>query len=113
MAARTHVSSELFWRQSAAMINAPTSPSAAARGRFGAYGGQYVPETIMPALEELEAGFRECLADAAFQAELRRLLGTYVGRPTPLYEASRFADRIASGPVWLKREDLDHTGAHK
>src|SRR5205085_3304264 len=83
-------------------------------GRFGPYGGQYVPETIMPALEELDTGFREAMADAAFQAELQRLLSTYVGRPTPIYDASRFAaQRIGSGPVWLKREDLAHTGAHK
>ncbi len=96
------------------MTSAPSSISSpAVRGRFGAYGGQYVPETIMPALEELEVGFRKCLADDAFQTELRRLLRTYVGRPTPLYDASRFAERIASGPVWLKREDLAHTGAHK
>ena len=85
----------------------------AVRGRFGPYGGQYVPETIMPALEELDAGFRAALADSAFNAELQRLLRSYVGRPTPLYEAARFAERIGSGPVWLKREDLAHTGAHK
>ncbi len=95
------------------MINAPTSPLAATRGRFGPYGGQYVPETIMPALEELGAGFRAAMADEAFQAELRRLLKTYVGRPTPLYDAARFAARVGAGPVWLKREDLAHTGAHK
>src|SRR6266853_3788729 len=96
------------------MTSAPVSTSSSiVRGRFGAYGGQYVPETIMPALEELELGFRQCLADDTFQAELRRLLRTYVGRPTPLYEASRFAEQIDSGPVWLKREDLAHTGAHK
>src|SRR5205085_2720138 len=90
-----------------------TDPPVLTHGRFGAYGGQYVPETIMPALDELEMGFRECLADDAFQAELRRLLRRYVGRPTPLYSASRFAEQIASGPVWLKCEDLAHTGAHK
>jgi tryptophan synthase beta chain len=83
------------------------------RGRFGAYGGQYVPETIMPALEELETGFLSAMAEPAFNAELRRLLRTYVGRPTPLYEAARLAERIGSGPIWLKREDLAHTGAHK
>src|ERR1043165_5688443 len=87
-----------------------TSP---VKGRFGPYGGQYVPETIMPALEELEAGFESAMADPAFNAELQRLLKTYVGRPTPLYEASRFAEKIGSGPIWLKREDLAHTGAHK
>jgi tryptophan synthase beta chain len=95
------------------MTSAPTSVPTAARGRFGPYGGQYVPETIMPALEELEAGFRAALADAAFQSELAGLLKTYVGRPTPIYAATRFADHIGSGPVWLKREDLAHTGAHK
>jgi tryptophan synthase beta chain len=67
----------------------------------------------MPALEELEVGFRAALEDAAFTAELERLLKSYVGRPTPIYEASRFAEQIGSGPVWLKREDLAHTGAHK
>jgi tryptophan synthase beta chain len=95
------------------MTIAPSRPGLAAHGRFGPYGGQYVPETIMPALEELEVGFREGLEDSTFQADLSRLLSTYVGRPTPLYEASRFAERIGSGPVWLKREDLAHTGAHK
>src|SRR5258707_12719 len=71
------------------MMHAPSSLSSpVVRGRFGAYGGQYVPETIMPALDELEAGFRQSLTDAAFQTELRRLLRTYVGRPTPIYDAS-------------------------
>jgi tryptophan synthase beta chain len=93
------------------MTTAPIS--AAVRGRFGPYGGQYVPETIMPALEELDAGFRAALADSAFNSELDRLLKSYVGRPTPLYEASRFAQRVGGGPIWLKREDLAHTGAHK
>jgi tryptophan synthase beta chain len=96
------------------MTLAPTNPpTALGRGRFGAYGGQYVPETIMPALAELEEGFLQALADPSFTDELQRLLRSYVGRPTPLYEASRFAARIGSGPVWLKREDLAHTGAHK
>src|SRR5215469_10617457 len=83
------------------------------RGRFGPYGGQYVPETIMPALEELDAGFRAAIADVGFQAELDRLLKNFVGRPTPVYEARRFANQVGGGPVWLKREDLAHTGAHK
>src|SRR4051812_10748323 len=95
------------------MTTALTNTAPPVRGRFGPYGGQYVPETIMPALEELEAGFRSALNDDAFTAELQRLLRTYVGRPTPLYEAARFAERSGSGPVWLKREDLAHTGAHK
>ncbi len=95
------------------MTSALTSTPPIARGRFGPYGGQYVPETIMPALEELDTGFREAMADAAFRAELQRLLSTYVGRPTPIYAASRFAQKSGSGAVWLKREDLAHTGAHK
>src|SRR5439155_3758344 len=111
-AAKIRALFELFWRPYAAMTIAPTSATPAARGRFGPYGGQYVPETIMPALTELEAGFRAAMADEAFQAELRRLLKTYVGRPTPLHEAARFAARVGAGPVWLKREDLAHTGAH-
>src|SRR5215470_1496808 len=72
---------EHLWRQSAAMTIAPTSTPSRSRGRFGPYGGQYVPETIMPALEELEAGFLGAVADSAFQAELERLLRTFVGRP--------------------------------
>jgi tryptophan synthase beta chain len=88
-------------------------PSSPGRGRFGPYGGQYVPETIMPALEELDSGFRSAMADPGFDSELRGLLKAFVGRPTPVYSAARFADRIGSGPVWLKREDLAHTGAHK
>src|SRR5436853_1857567 len=67
----------------------------------------------MPALEELDAGFRAALADGEFQAQLNELLKSYVGRPTPIYEASHFAERIGSGKVYLKREDLAHTGAHK
>jgi len=82
-------------------------------GRFGAYGGQYVPETIMPALADLEAGYAAARSDPSFVQQLDDLLRNYVGRPTPLYEARRFAERIGSGPVWLKREDLAHTGAHK
>lgn len=95
------------------MTIAHTSPVPLVRGRYGAYGGQYVPETIMPALEELELGFSEAMADGAFTAELERLLRTYVGRPTALYEAKHFAARVGSGAVWLKREDLAFTGAHK
>ncbi len=86
-------------------------------GRFGRYGGQYVPETLMPALAELEAAAAEAWADPAFTGRLNHLLRTYVGRPTPLYEAERLTAHYArpeGGPrIWLKREDLNHTGAHK
>ena len=80
--------------------------------RFGPYGGQFVPETLMPALAELEAAWVEARADAGFQADLARLLRDYAGRPTPLYEARRLSER-AGRPIYLKREDLLHTGAHK
>ncbi len=80
-------------------------------GLYGAYGGRYVPETLIPALDELEAGWDEALADPTFRDELGRLAESYVGRPTPLYEATRFAPE--GRRILLKREDLCHTGAHK
>ena len=80
--------------------------------RFGRYGGRYVPETLMPALVELERAWLEARGDREFLAELDRLLATYVGRPTPLYHARRLSERCGS-EVFLKREDLLHTGAHK
>jgi tryptophan synthase beta chain len=82
----------------------------AARGLFGPYGGRYVPETLMPALEELETGWERIRGSAGFARELDELQQTYVGRPTPLY----LAERLTEGKrVYLKREDLCHTGAHK
>ena len=80
--------------------------------RFGVYGGQYVPETLMPALEELESAFAAAQADPAFVAEFEGMLRNYVGRPSPLTAAPRFGERLGTR-VWLKREDLNHTGAHK
>ncbi len=80
--------------------------------RFGPYGGQYVPETLMPALAELEAAWIAARDDPGYRAELDGLLNTYVGRPSPLYRAARLSD-AAGHPIWLKREDLNHTGAHK
>jgi tryptophan synthase beta chain len=80
--------------------------------RFGPYGGQYVPETLMPALAELEASWVAARADPAFGAELAGLLRDYVGRPSPLYRARRLSER-AGRDILLKREDLNHTGAHK
>ena len=84
--------------------------SVTAEGLYGAYGGQYVPETLVPALEELERGWAAIRDDASFRAELGELQRTYVGRPTPLYLAERIGD---GRRVYLKREDLCHTGAHK
>jgi len=80
--------------------------------RFGQYGGQYVPETLMPALDELDAAFQAAMADEAFREELDDMLRTYVGRPNPLTFAPRLGERVGT-QVWLKREDLNHTGAHK
>src|SRR5687767_1888072 len=80
--------------------------------RYGPYGGQYVPETLMPALAELEAAWVDARADDTFLAELDRLLRDYVGRPTPLYLAERLSE-LAGREMWLKREDLNHTGSHK
>jgi tryptophan synthase beta chain len=82
-------------------------------GYFGPYGGQYVPETLMPALAELVDAYAEARAAPAFQAELDRLLATYVGRPTPLTRAERLSAELGGARVYLKREDLAHTGAHK
>ncbi len=84
------------------------------RGRFGIYGGQFVPETLMPCLLELESAYDAARIDPAFARELEHLLVAYVGRPTPLYLASRFSESLgADTKVYLKREDLNHTGAHK
>jgi len=82
-------------------------------GRFGNYGGRFVAETLMAALDELEALYNRLKVDADFQAEFDRDLAHYVGRPSPLYEAERWSDRIGGARIYLKREDLNHTGAHK
>ena len=84
------------------------------RGRFGGFGGRFVPETLMTALAELETAFTEAQADASFQDELAGLLHNYAGRPTPLYFAKNLSQRLNPGVrIYLKREDLAHTGAHK
>ncbi|HKS81462.1 MAG TPA: tryptophan synthase subunit beta [Candidatus Acidoferrales bacterium] len=83
------------------------------RGRFGPYGGRYVPETLMAPLEELERAYAEARADAKFQAQLDDLLKNFAGRPTPLQFASRLTPHLAGPRIFIKREDLLHTGAHK
>nr|WP_269433197.1 tryptophan synthase subunit beta [Dethiosulfatarculus sandiegensis] len=83
------------------------------QGRFGKLGGRFVPETLMPALEELTRAHEEARHDPEFQAELKELLADYVGRPTPLYEAKRLTQHLGGARIYLKREDLAHTGAHK
>ena len=83
------------------------------RGRFGDYGGKFVPETLMVALEELEGAYRKLKGDEDFQLELASLFSTYAGRPTPLYYASNLTKQLGGAKIYLKREDLAHTGAHK
>src|SRR5678816_4185473 len=83
------------------------------KGHFGSYGGQFVPETLMHPLEELEAAYVAAQRDPSFQAELDDLFQNYSGRPTPLYFAERLTQAWGNGRIYLKREDLNHTGAHK
>ncbi|MDP3384191.1 MAG: tryptophan synthase subunit beta, partial [Phenylobacterium sp.] len=106
-------------------MNAPTHPQAPpatpndfaaypdANGRFGQFGGRYVAETLMPLVLDLEAAYLATKEDAAFQAELNGLLTHYVGRPSPLYFAERLTDHFGGAKIYFKREDLNHTGAHK
>jgi tryptophan synthase beta chain len=94
-------------------MSATTSLPTAVAGRFGAYGGRYVPETLMAALEELEHAYELAKEDPAFQEELDDLLRNYCGRPTPLYFAKRLTEQCGGAKIYLKREDLLHTGAHK
>ncbi len=91
----------------------PVEMAAEVKGRFGAYGGRYVPETLMAALEELEEAYERADADPAFHAELDGLLHHYCGRPTAMYFAKRLTEQLGGAQIWLKREDLLHTGAHK
>ena len=91
--------------------NAPSVPDS--RGRFGRFGGRYVPETLVPALEELETAYHAAMADPAFHAQLNDLLHNFVGRATPLTEAPRLTAHAGGAQIVLKREDLAHTGAHK
>ena len=93
------------------MTSTDTSPDQ--RGRFGPYGGQFVPETVMPAVGELTRAYESAQRDPGFQRELAGLLSTYAGRPTPLYHAARLSDQLGGARIYLKREDLAHTGAHK
>ncbi len=84
-----------------------------ARGYYGAFGGRFVPETLVAPIEALESEYLQARQDPAFEAELTRLLAHYVGRPTPLWEAERLSEAAGGARVFLKREDLTHTGAHK
>ena len=83
-----------------------------ARGHFGKFGGRFVPEALMAAFEELDEAYRKAKVDPAFLAELAHLHSTYSGRPSPLTEAKRFSEHANGARVFLKREDLNHTGSH-
>jgi len=82
-------------------------------GRFGDFGGRYVPETLTRALDELVVEYERAKKDPDFHAELNDLLHRFVGRPSPLYHAKRLSNQLGGAQIWLKREDLNHTGAHK
>jgi len=95
-------------------VPAPASPNVPdAAGRFGSFGGRYVPETLTRALDELTIAYEAALADPSFQLELDELWANFVGRPSPLYFAKRLTQACGGAQIWLKREDLNHTGAHK
>ena len=83
------------------------------KGRFGEYGGQYIPETLMPAVQEVEEAYNKYSKDPEFIAELDDLLKNYAGRPSLLYEAKKMTEDLGGAKIYLKREDLNHTGAHK
>ena len=83
------------------------------RGYFGEFGGRFVPETLVPALEELEAAYYDAMADPEFHARFKNLQQTYTGRPTPVTYAKRLSEHLGGAKIYLKREDLAHTGAHK
>jgi tryptophan synthase beta chain len=97
----------------ATVMKGNKSAKAAVKGRFGAYGGRYVPETLMSALEELEREYDKAKRDRRFQRRLDELLHTYAGRPTALFFARRLTEKLRGAKIYLKREDLLHTGAHK
>jgi tryptophan synthase beta chain len=97
--------------QSTIRCEPETKPDA--RGWFGEFGGRFVPETLMHPVEELEAAYQAARRDPAFQAELAHLLKDFAGRPTPLFHAQRLSERLGGAQIYLKREDLLHTGAHK
>ena len=84
-----------------------------ARGRFGPFGGRYVPETLMFALDQLDAAYRDAKLDPEFREEFHRILNDFVGRPSRLYFAERLTKEAGGARIYLKREDLNHTGAHK
>src|SRR5690606_36091987 len=110
---RTAWSKESEMEQQTVKIGAKQAEVPDARGYYGEFGGRFVPETLVPALDALTAAYFEVLDDPAFQAELAHLQATYTGRPTPITYAARLSDHLGGARIYLKREDLAHTGAHK
>src|SRR5690606_4352068 len=92
---------------------APSAQVPDSLGRFGDFGGRFVPETLTCALDQLAEQYDQAKRDPEFQRELSGLLKTFVGRPSPLYHAGRLTESVGGAQIWLKREDLNHTGAHK
>ncbi|MEI6252061.1 MAG: tryptophan synthase subunit beta [Mycobacteriaceae bacterium] len=99
--------------RASAAVAEPTSHDPDARGHFGVFGGRYIPEALMAVIEEVTAAYEKARADQTFLDELDRLQTHYAGRPSPLYEASRLSDHAGGARIFLKREDLNHTGSHK
>ncbi|MCB1263759.1 MAG: tryptophan synthase subunit beta [Mycobacterium sp.] len=99
--------------RASAAVAEPTAHEPDARGHFGVYGGRYVPEALMAVIEEVTAAYGKARADQSFLDELDRLQTHYAGRPSPLYEASRLSAHVGGARIFLKREDLNHTGSHK
>ena len=109
--AALHAARSAFDRPSA--VPSVASPRPDARGHFGPYGGRFVSETLMKALDELDAAYARYRVDPDFIAEVGSELAHFVGRPSPIYHARRWSERLGGAQIWLKREDLNHTGAHK
>src|SRR3954467_2906411 len=95
------------------MNSSAAATASTAAGRFGPYGGRFVPETLMAALDQLAAAYEQAKADPAFQRQFDALMRDYVGRPSPLYFAERLTREAGGARIFLKREDMNHTGAHK
>src|SRR6266511_2779787 len=110
-ASRITIGSRLFVRRSMPPVISRRDPDA--RGYFGEFGGRFVPETLVEPVEELERAYLAARDDPQFVAALDRLLAHYVGRPTPVYETTRLSHGAGCARIFLKREDLTHTGAHK
>ena len=100
-------------RMSQRQTTSATSQVPDRQGRFGDFGGRFVPETLTSALDQLAAEYEKARQDESFQAELNELFSSYVGRPSPLYFAPRLTEQCGGAQIWLKREDVNHTGAHK